>query len=485
MSSAPSTRGEPAKFTHGSTMRHVIVMTATGSVGLMAIFLVDLLNLFYISRLGEQELAAAIGYAGTVLFFLTSFSIGLSIAGTALVSRALGAGDRPRARRLATSSLVAMAIVTTVISLALLPISGQTLGLLGASGRTHAIADRFLWMVVPATPFLGLGMMYSAILRAVGDAKRAMWVTLAGGVITAILDPILIFGAGLGVDGAALTSIFARMGMAGIGAWAVTRVHRMAARPTAAGVIGDIGPLAGIAVPAVLTNVATPVGNSIATAMIARYGDGAVAGWAVLGRLVPVAFGAFFALSGSVGPIMGQNLGARLIPRVRQTLTDSLVFLTLYGIAVWLILLMLSGPIIAAFGATGQAAGVIGFFCTTASLMWAFNGAVFVGNAVFNNLGFPTYSTMLNWGRATVGTVPFALAGAWFGGEAHGPEGIIAGQAVGGIVFAILSIVICYRVIDRLGRVPRSGPPSGPPSLGPPPAVHSPFTSGKGATAGP
>lgn len=480
MSPAPATRAEPAKFTQGSTMRHVIVMTTTGSVGLMAIFLVDLLNLFYISRLGEQELAAAIGYAGTVLFFLTSFSIGLSIAGTALVARALGAGDRARARRLATSSLLAMGLVMTLISLALLPVSGATLALLGATGRTHAIADRFLWMVVPATPFLGLGMMFSSILRGVGDAQRAMWVTLAGGIITAVFDPILIFALGLGVDGAALTSVISRMGMAGIGAWAVVRVHRMAARPSIAAALGDLRPLAGIAIPAVLTNVATPVGNSIVTAMIARYGDGAVAGWAVLGRLVPVAFGAFFALSGSVGPIMGQNLGARLIPRVRQTLTDSLVFLTLYGIAVWLVLLMLSGPIVTAFAATGTAAAVIVFFCAYASLLWAFNGAVFVGNAAFNNLGFPTYSTALNWGRATLGTVPFALVGAWLSGEAHGPQGIIAGQAVGGMVFAVLSIGICYRVIDRLDR----HPPAEPPAASPPPAAHSPFTSGKAATAG-
>lgn len=86
MSSAARPRSHvPGKFTQGSTMRHVIVMTLTGSVGLMAVFVVDLLNLFYIARLGEQELAAAIGYAGSVLFFLTSFAIGLSIAGTALV----------------------------------------------------------------------------------------------------------------------------------------------------------------------------------------------------------------------------------------------------------------------------------------------------------------------------------------------------------------------------------------------------------------
>jgi putative MATE family efflux protein len=461
-------------------MRHVIVMTATGSVGLIAIFMVDLLNLFYIAQLGQQELAAAIGYAGTVLFFLTSFAIGLSIAGTALVARALGAGDREKARRISTSSLVLMAVSMTILALAVLPFSANILGVLGATGRTLAIAERFLWMVVPATGFLGLAMMYSSILRAVGDAQRAMWVTLSGGVVTAILDPIFIFALGLGVDGAAITSVFARIAMAIMGFHGVTIVHRLTNRPSLAGLAEDIRPLAAIAVPAVLTNVATPVGNGIVTAMIARYGDGAVAGWAVLGRLVPVAFGAFFALSGSVGPIMGQNVGARLFPRVRQTLVDSLIFLSLYGVAVWLVLLVLSPHIVALFDATGSAAAVISFFCVYASLAWAFNGAVFVGNAAFNNLGFPTYSTALNWGRATIGTIPFAYGGAWFMGPDRGAEGIIAGQAIGGILFAFLSMVICFKVIDRIAARGPDEPPL-PPG---PPSGQSPFTSGKGATAG-
>lgn len=478
--SRASSGAAPAKFTQGSTMRHVIVMTATGSIGLVAIFVVDLLNLFYISQLGEQELAAAIGYAGTLLFFLTSFSIGLSIAGTALVARALGAGDREKARRIGTSSLLLVATSMTALALCLLPFSAQLLGILGATGRTLAIADRFLWIVMPATGFLGLGMMYSSILRAVGDAKRAMWVTLTGGVVTALLDPVLIFVLGLGVDGAAITSVISRMAMAAIGFHGVARIHRLTTRPTLAGIAADLRPLLGIAVPAVLTNIATPVGNGVVTAMIARYGDSAVAGWAVLGRLVPVAFGAFFALSGSVGPIMGQNVGARLFPRVRQTLIDSLVFLTLYGIATWLVLMALSPYIVALFDATGGAAAVISFFCVYASLGWAFNGAVFVGNAAFNNLGFPTYSTVLNWGRATIGTIPFAYAGAWLMGPARGAEGIIAGQAVGGILFAILSMIVCFRVIDRMDAPGPDEPPLPPAS----PSAQSPFTTGKGATVG-
>jgi hypothetical protein len=58
-----------ARFLTGSTMRHVTVMASTGAIGLVAIFAVDLLNLLYISMLGQQPVAAAVGFAGTVGFF--------------------------------------------------------------------------------------------------------------------------------------------------------------------------------------------------------------------------------------------------------------------------------------------------------------------------------------------------------------------------------------------------------------------------------
>ena len=86
-----------ARFLTGSLFRHVTVMSLTASVGLMAIFLVDFVDMIFISMLGKAELAAAVGYAGAILFFTTSFGIGMAIAAGALVARALGAGeDDPR-----------------------------------------------------------------------------------------------------------------------------------------------------------------------------------------------------------------------------------------------------------------------------------------------------------------------------------------------------------------------------------------------------
>lgn len=80
-----------AKFVTGSIMRHVITMSLTASLGLVALFMVDLIDFYFISLLGQNNLAAAVGYSGTLLFFTTSMSISLSIAMGALVSKSLGA----------------------------------------------------------------------------------------------------------------------------------------------------------------------------------------------------------------------------------------------------------------------------------------------------------------------------------------------------------------------------------------------------------
>ena len=117
---APVAGTAQARFTQGSTMRHVIEMTVTGAIGLMAIFLVDFLSLFYVSQLNNDEWTAGVGYATTVLYLAISVNIGSMIAGTALVSRAIGAGDPVVSRRVATSALVLANLVGIVISLLLL-----------------------------------------------------------------------------------------------------------------------------------------------------------------------------------------------------------------------------------------------------------------------------------------------------------------------------------------------------------------------------
>ena len=427
-------------------MRHVIEVTVTGSIGLMAIFCVDFLSLFYVSRLDDDKLTAGVGYATTMLFVAISINIGTMIAASALVARRIGAGDRDGARRMATSGLMLATLVAVLVSVLMLAAMPWLLSAIGAKGVPLEVATRFLWVTLPANALMGAGMTLSGLLRSVGDPRRAMRVTLYGGIVTAIADPALIFGLGLGTDGAAIATVIARVIYLLVGLNGIIRVHDLLEKPHLHALKGDASPFFAIAVPAMLTNVATPVSNLLLMRVLAPFGEAAIAANAILDRLVPVAFGVLFALSGAVGPILGQNLGARRYDRLRQAMRDALLFATVYCAFAWLVLLLARHQISLLFGVDGATARYVAFFCIISGGAWMFNGFLFVANAAFNNLGFPLYSTMFNWGRATLGTLPFA----YFGAQWAGVEGAMAGVACGSVMFGLLAVFVAFRSVGKL-----------------------------------
>ena len=435
------------RFVTGSLLRHIGVMAGTGAIGLVAIFAVDLVNLLYISMLGEQAIAAAVGFAGVVGFFHLSVFIGMLIGIAAVVSRAIGAQRMAEARGLATSSLVISAALALTMSALTWVFLAPILRLLGAEGRVLELAHGFLSITLPSTVLLGLGMACSALLRSVGDARRAMLVTLVPAIVTAVLDPLFIFYFGLGLDGAAIVLVLARMVMTGVGLYGAWRVQKLLAPLQTSRLRTDARTLFTVAGPAVLTNLATPVGAAFVTHSVAQFGASAVAGQATIERLVPVAFGLIYSLSGAVGPVLAQNLGARQFDRVREGLRASLGFMVGAVAVAWLLLAVLQGPLIQVFSLEGVAADMVHAFCSWIAASFFFMGALFVANAAFNNLGHPLWSTAFNWGRATLGTIPFA----WWGAQ-YGPVQVLAGQAVGAVLFGSLAMWTAFRLTARLGR---------------------------------
>ncbi|MCP5189156.1 MAG: MATE family efflux transporter [Pseudomonadales bacterium] len=436
-------------------MRHVLVMTAASATGLVAMFAVDMVDMYFLTLLGEQELAAAVGFAGTLLFFLVSVSIGLQIALGALVARSEGAHRRDLARRYCSSSLLFNFLVAAVISAIAWFHLPALLALLGASGKTLEYAVSYAGIVLPSMPVLVLGMSAATAVRAVGDARRSMWATVLGSLVNAVLDPLFIFTFGWGLEGAALASVCARLVVLGVAWHALAVVHAMPCRVSRAQFLADIRPIMGIAGPAVLTNIATPLGGSFVLATMSRFGDSAVAGAAIMGRITPLAFAAVFALSGAIGPILGQNAGAGRFDRVRSTLVNSLVFNVVYVVFVWLLLWAGAELIVRVFSASDEARELILFYCHFLVGAFAFNGFLFVANTSFNNLRHAHWATCFNFGRALLGTIPAVYFGArWFG-----PRGVMAGEAFGAMLFGLLAVAAAFALVRRLEREQRPTEP--------------------------
>ena len=435
-----------AKFTTGSTMRHVVEMTLTGSLGLTFMFLVDFLALWWISRLDNEMLISAIGFAGTIQFFVISIAIGMMIGAVAMVARTLGEGDVEKARRIATASMIYAGVVQTIIAVLVYVFCRDILIWTGATGETLEVAVSFLSISLPSLPFIAVGMTASAVLRAAGYAWRSMLVTVVGGAVAIVIDPLFIVYFGWGIQGAALAIVISRFAMLVMGLYWAGVARKMLAMPRLGDLRVFLWPFLAIGLPAIATQVSTPFGNWVLIRVMAEHGDSAVAGLGVVGRIQALAFGGIFALSGAIGGIIGQNHGAKLYDRVESSYFDALKFCAYYTLVVWVLLIIASRPMAESFNLGPEGVEVVRTFTHFAALSFVFTGALFVSNAAFNNLGRPLWATAANWFRDGIIMFPIAIVmGMWFGAN-----GVVLAQGVANTIAGTLAAWMGLRFVRHI-----------------------------------
>ncbi|MEH6519696.1 MAG: MATE family efflux transporter [Sulfitobacter sp.] len=433
-------------------------MTATGALGITFVFVVDAANLLWVSQLGDKQLVAAIGFAYAVQFFSVSVAVGLMIAATAVVSRSIGGGDREKARRQAGAAVVISACTLAVVAALIVGLRHKLVGFAGAEGETARLAARYLAITIPSLIPMSAALVMSGTLRADGFGAKAMYITLIAGVVLLIIDPFFIFYMGWGLDGAAIGLVLFRFALLALAIWFAIYDLHLIDRPRLSTLRNIGAPFVAVAIPAIATQMSTPVGNYLLTIVIAPFGDDAVAAWAVVGRLTVVVFGGIFALSGAIGGIFGQNFGAGKLDRVRSTYRDALIFCLLYTLVAWGLFVAAVPYVIAAFDLSGQGADVLNAFAVIGVGGFIFFGALFVSNAAFNNLGKPGRSTMVNWIKDGVLSLPAAL---WFSGM-FGAAGVIYGQAAAGITVGALSALWGWFYVKGLRADDAALDPSAP-----------------------
>ncbi len=430
-------------------MRHIVIMTMTSALGLTFTFFIDFLSLFWLSKLADSAITASIAIAGAIMFLTISFSIAFMIPAVALVSRAVGRGETETARQHATASLILSSSALFAIAALVLIFLNPLINYVGAD-ESQAVLDyarRFLYIVLPSIPFFTIAMTASAVLRAHGFAMHSMYVTLLGGAIAMILDPLLIIYFDWSVIGAAIAIVIARLGMTLYGLSLLIIKHNLLAPIGDIKLNGFVAPFFAIAIPAILTQASSPVGNIILTRQIAKFGEEALAGFAVNFRLMLLAFGGVFALSGAIGGIIGQNYGAGKLDRVRETYLKAIGFGAIYSLATWILLIILRPFVADIFSLSEQASRIPDAFIWTA-WHFVFVSAIFVSNAAFNTLGRPIYSTGINWFRDVLLTYPIVL----FMAGMMGDVGVVYAQVVVGILTGILAAYIGWNYIAKIAR---------------------------------
>jgi Na+-driven multidrug efflux pump len=272
-----------------------------------------------------------------------------------------------------------------------------------------------------------------------------MLIYIIAGLSNIVLDPILIFGLDLGVTGAALATLISRIIMLAMAYHIIVNRNQLLGAFNFQRYRQELSSYAKIAFPAILTNLSTPLSMAYITYTMAQFGDSAVAGVAIINKIQPVAFVGLFALSSVIGPIAGQNFGAKKFDRVSTTLLESIRFTLIYCTVVSATLWLSKGWFVPLFGGSAAANELVYLFCSGLSLIFIFNGITFLTNALFNNLGVAYYATLINLVKATLGTIPFVIVGANIGGV----EGVLWGLFAGSVFIAVISLLLAIKLVNR------------------------------------
>lgn len=427
-----------ARLTEGPVGRHLIDMTVPVLFGISTMMAQGLIDTWFLGQVGDRELAA-FGFGFPVLMIVTSVAIGLAAGTSSVVARAIGAGDYRRARRLATDSLFLGFLITLVIcAIGILTINPM-FRLLGAPEDMLPMIRSFMTILYSGVPFVVVGMIGMASMRATGDTRLPSMLMVMAAILNVALDPILIFGVGpipaMGLDGAATAALIARATIF------VGTIYLMRFRldmlsfnkPDPVELRKSWRDILHVGIPAAGTNAIVPLGAVLVTAMIARLGTDAVAGFGVATRIEAMMLVIFYAMSSIIGPFVGQNFAAGRERRILRALWLCTLFCLAAGMVIAGILALLSDVLPRLFSDSEAVMEVTKLFLWIVPISYGTYGMVMVMNASFNGLGKPMPAVWISVARILVLYVPLAFIGLKF----YGVVGIFVAYAIANIVSGI------------------------------------------------
>lgn len=288
--------------------REIVALAVPAFGALVAEPLFVLADSAIVGHLGTAQLAG-LGVASALLMTAVGVFVFLAYATTAAVARRVGAGDLRAAIRQGMDGIWLALLIGVAVIVVALPTAPSLMELFGASDSAAPYATTYLRISVFGIPAMLVVMAATGILRGLQDTKTPLYVAVGGFVANAVLNTVLVYGAGLGIAGSAWGTVIAQCGMAAVYLHVVlrgARRHGASLRPDASG----IRACAQAGTPLLVRTLSLRAILLIATAVAARLGDADMAAHQIILSLWSLLAFALDAIAIAGQAIIGRYLGA-------------------------------------------------------------------------------------------------------------------------------------------------------------------------------
>ena len=364
-------------------------------VGMLISALYNAIDAYFVGGLGMSQMGAV-----SVVFPIVQIIIGLGMmfgaGASSYISRLLGKGDNEQADRTASTALFSGLLVGAVIIIGILIFLDPVLTALGSTETILPYARAYAKIYVTGSIINVFTVMMNNLLTAQGATKFTMIAMLTGSIANVILDPVMIYGMDLGIEGAAVATVISLcINMAlYIGYIAKKKgvlrisVKNIAPSKTIYTEVLKIG------IPVLLFQLlASAAMGSINTAS-KPYGDYAVAAMGAVTRIMTVVTYVVFGFLKGFQPFAGYNYGAGRFDRLKKSIKLCMAWSTVFCVIAGIVLVVFADPIVSLFG-------------TDAEMLALAETALRLNAVLFTTFGFQmVYASLyLAIGKSLVGSV--------------------------------------------------------------------------------
>lgn len=388
--------------------------------------LYNLVDGIWVSKISSVHFAAT-AFVWPVNFLFISLGLGLSIAGTSILSQLIGANDLELAKEY-TSQLIVITLLSSVVltSLGFLT-SPLIIRLMGAKDELASLGNIYLRITFLDMPFMFLFFNINSLMHAQGDTITPMLLSGASALLNVILDPIFIFTLDLGIAGAAWATLVSRALLAGVGVLIIFGKNNKL-KPSFQGFKFNrkiIREVVAIGLPSSIGQSGSSLGFIVLNGFIGSYGTATIAAYAMVNRITSLVMQPAMGIGSALTTIVGQNLGANQMSRVYEAFKKALKLTITIGIIGCFLLIVFDEPIINFFMQAKDDPNVIELALTYLiyiSLSMPLMGIFSVFQGLFQGTGNTKYSMNMEIGRLWLVRLPMILIFKHFSN--WGPSGI-------------------------------------------------------------
>jgi len=396
----------------------------------------QLVNGLWVGNLLGSEAFAAVTVATTVLSTVLAFVLGLNNATLTIFAQLRGVGDQAAINAHLGAFTILLLALSAVIGTAGYLFVDRLLVLLNTPPSIMEAATGYLRIAFAGTLFLVGYNFIGALLRAFGDSRTPLYFVLLATVLVAVLSPLFIAGAGIGVDGAAWAIVLAQ-GIAFLYSllYLARRPGKYPLKLRRAG-LAELRTILGLGIPSGVQMIVIYAGTAVILSLVNAYGDDVVAGFGAAQRLDSIILLPALALGMSVNAMAAQNIGANQWQRIALISRVGVIFNMVVMAIIAGVLLIWTEPLIRLF-IQDEASVAFGIsYLRTIALFYPFIGLNFIFNGVVRGAGAMFQVLVLNIVSLWVLRVPLAYGLTYL----HDERGIALGIGISFLLSSLFSM---------------------------------------------